>query len=437
MQLPAGVNRRYATISISILAILWIWVAFDRPYTLPSHISWDMYSNRPTSAPLIDVFDYPPTRSAAFQEVCANATFDSKITFVCDDSAGDVAEVRNSILTCVRFAMKVGADLVLPRITMREDYAGEKEGQGTSLDYMFDMEYFVNSLEHFCPDMTLYATAEEVSKSEKEGVAGYFALVPESLATKNPTGEYSIEDWHTAFNGWVAGQTKPGLDRIVVEIAKSSFTYPTGSDDVEFTNSFGRILKFGYDTGTMATSTLARFSNMFDHPFDITYPIISGIFLGVHFSTQKDPAMISKIDQVDFEYATQSKLFLEHAVSANFSTIYASSDVAYNLPQFYSDAAALNISVATKLDLLKGKDRETLLDFTPDQQMMVDYLVHTKASGFSGVGHSPFAWNIAMQRHKLAEQQSYSGGPEVFVDDLSLIFGTPGSQRKFVTGMWP
>ncbi|CAG8973875.1 hypothetical protein HYALB_00010458 [Hymenoscyphus albidus] len=230
---------------------------------------------------------------------------------------------------------------------------------------------------------------------------------PESLAARSPLDEKSIEDWHTSSKVWLANQAHSGLDHIVVEIAKSSFTFPIETDDAGFIAMFGRILKFGNDTGAMASSFLARFSNLLDHLLDITHPIIPKAFLSVHFSTQRDPALISRIDQV---------------------------------PSFYSDAAALNIMVTSKLDLLQGLDREILLGFTPDQQMMVDYLIHTKASQFSSVGHSAFAWNIPLNRHRIAKQQNYLKGSEVFFDDLSVILGTPGSHRRIVTAglldMW-
>ena len=435
MELPAGVNRRWASIAIFVLAMLWIWVAFDRPYNLPSHISWDIYAQRPTETVLADVFDYPPTRSSAFQEVCANATFDSRVTFICDDSPGDVAEVRNSILTCVRYAMKAGANLVLPRILMREDYAAEKKGNATAMDYMFDMEYFIKSIDHFCPDMRLYGSADEIMK-EKD-IVGPISLVPGALATADSIGLIPQENWKAAYEEWLEKQILPG-QHVVIEVDRSFLKYPITSDPEDFVNAFGKILKFGYDAGYLATMTLIKLSHAFDIPFDITVPIIPDMFFGAHLSTHNDPLGVSsKIEKVDYQYATQSKLLLDLADSSNFTAIYASSDMPDDLQTFYIDAEARNMTVVTKFDLLTGADREALLELTPDQQIMVDFLVLTKATEFGGLGHSSLAWNVALHRHKFAQQANFMGGPEVFSDDLSQVYGAPKSHPEFPAGMWP
>ncbi|KAG9228594.1 hypothetical protein BJ875DRAFT_233309 [Amylocarpus encephaloides] len=436
MVLPTGVNGRYASTAIFILAVLWIWVALDRPYSIPSHISWDIYSNRPTTSPSLNVFEYPPIRSAAFQEICANATFDSSVTFVCDDAPGDVTEVRNSILSCVRYAMKVGADLVMPRITMREDYSREKKGNSTSLDYMFDPGYFVQSLDHFCPDMRIYESEAEVLR--QKDVLGRISLVPGSLVKPDAHGQIPQDEWKSAFDSWLAKQIPDSGRHIIMELAHSFLQYPVWGDDADFAVSFGKILKFRYDIGTLATMTLVKLSSTLQTPFDIGYPIIPESFLGVHLSTQMDPTDVtSKVDQANYQYLIQSQLYLDQAVSSNITAIYTSSDSTEDLSAFHKDAEALGISVFTKFDLLKGQDRATLLDLTLDQQKLVDFLVLYKASGFLGVSQSSLAWNVALHRHKFAQQVIYLDGPEAFSDDLSQVYGRPKSHTKFSAGMWP
>jgi hypothetical protein len=95
------------------------------------------------------------------------------------------------------------------------------------------------------------------------------------------------------------------------------------------------------------------------------------------------------------------------------------------------------MTVVTKFDLLIGKDREALLELTPDQQAIVDILVHSKATEFVGVGHSNIVWNIALSRHKFSQQPNFSDSPEVFSDELSQVYGVPKSHPMFAAGMWP
>jgi hypothetical protein len=79
-----------------------------------------------------------------------------------------------------------------------------------------------------------------------------------------------------------------------------------------------------------------------------------------------------------------------------------------------------------------------LHDFTPDQQALVDYLVLSKASEFAGVGHSSFAWNLALARHLFTIQKDDElDGPQMFGDALSRIYGAPGGNPEFPTSMWP
>ncbi|KAF4617053.1 hypothetical protein G7Y89_g15097 [Cudoniella acicularis] len=425
MELPAGVNRRYASVAAIALVALWCWVAFDRPYRFPSHISWNIYSNRPQTPPTIDVFDFPPVESAAIERVCANTDFNDTITFVCDEPGGDVVEIRNSILTCVRYAIAAGANLLIPRIIMREDYVDEHAGNVTTFDYLFDTAHFVHSMDNVCSGMHLYGTADESTYKP-------ISLVAESLARSS--GKTTSKEWNVAFYKWLGEKIAPSKRPSIIEISQSFLKYPISDDDEEFDRTFGKILKFAPDARNLASTTLLKLSETVAIPRDMSQPILSNIFLGVHFSTLQKA---DEIDKANFHYGTQSKLYLEQASQLGLDTIYASSDDETDIAQFARDAQSMSIKVTSKFDLLKGGDRETLLRLTPDQQAMVDFLVLSKASQFVGVGHSGFAWNIALQRHQFAPQENYLEGPQMLNDQLSQIYGTPKARPEFAASMWP
>jgi len=74
---------------------------------------------------------------------------------------------------------------------------------------------------------------------------------------------------------------------------------------------------------------------------------------------------------------------------------------------------------------------------TVDQQALVDYLVMSKASDFVGVGHSSFAWNIALKRHQFTRRLDYLDGPETFDDGLSQIYGIVRGHPEYPGAMWP
>jgi len=366
--------------------------------------------------------------------VCANTAFNSSITFICDEAPGDVAEVRNSILNCVRYAIAAGARIVVPRIVMREDYDRDGMRNTTDLSYMFDTEYFLGALGALCPNMQTFMFSKQVL--EVKDLYGPITLVPEALAKKIPLAEMSAENWREAFQKWASQYTDP--QPIVIELGRTFLQYPVAKEEGNFAYSFGRLLKFHWDIRNLAAITLLKLSESFASSPDLAQPILPDLYFGVHLSIVRDSATItSKVDLAHYSYETQSKLFLEQASKSGLPLIYVSSDDGADLVQFIHDAKTLNLTVMNKFDLLKGWDRETLLELTPDQQAMIDYLVLSKASQFAGIGHSSFAWNIALQRHHFAEQKDPFDGPQTLSDELSQIYGTPRARPAYSASMWP
>ncbi|OBT81737.1 hypothetical protein VE02_08884 [Pseudogymnoascus sp. 03VT05] len=101
------------------------------------------------------------------------------------------------------------------------------------------------------------------------------------------------------------------------------------------------------------------------------------------------------------------------------------------------EAAASNIIVTTKFDLLDEADKATLRLMSWDRQGMMDFQVMTKASDFGGIGHSSFAWNISLLRHKYAEKKDHLSGPQLLRDELSQIYWKPYQYPEYAKCLWP
>lgn len=186
-QLPPGVPRRYAAVAGIILAALWIWVAFDRPYHFPSHASWNIYTDRPvsnTTSPdppnseseaITDAFDFAPLESESIKSICDEAQWNQSIVFRCDASVGGIGNVRNSILNCVRYAISAGAGLVVPTIVVRDtdNISLIRTGVNTEMSFMFDTQHFRDSLRLSCPSLRVYSTVAEVQN---------YGLAPPSIS---------------------------------------------------------------------------------------------------------------------------------------------------------------------------------------------------------------------------------------------------------------
>lgn len=88
-------------------------------------------------------------------------------------------------------------------------------------------------------------------------------------------------------------------------------------------------------------------------------------------------------------------------------------------------------------DLLDETDTATLKMMSWDQQGMVDFQVMTKASNFGGIGHSSFAWNVALLGHKYAEKKDHLSGPQLLSDELSQIYRKPSHYAEYAKCLWP
>lgn len=82
------------------------------------------------------------------------------VTFMCDNNFGGVGNVRNFILTCVRYAIEAGATgLVMPAIRKRKDDNIKiifDKSEFRPFGYLFDEENFRLAMGENCPQMTLY-----------------------------------------------------------------------------------------------------------------------------------------------------------------------------------------------------------------------------------------------------------------------------------------
>jgi hypothetical protein len=177
---------------------------------------------------------------------------------------------------------------------------------------------------------------------------------------------------------------------------------------------------------------------MYQLNVDTRQVIFKNGYFGVHLRTERDSQQGWPPSKYEYsKYETQSTFYLEQAVASKLSVIYVASGDASQLSRFSEDAKAYNLNVTTKQELLQGEDRQQLEAMTFDQQALVDWLVLLKSSQFAGVGHSSFAWNIALWRHMFADWKDHLRGPQLMSDDISQIYGTVNQYREYGCCLWP
>jgi hypothetical protein len=447
MALPEALSRRYTALAGFVLAALWLWVAFNRPYIFPKHIPWNTYANTPQSQEellvaaawedrpvesLPSTIEYGPVNSQAIRDVCARSHWNDSLVFTCDNAAGNLAQVRNSILTCVRYAIEAGATkLTLPRIIVQNWIRAD-------MDFMFDTQHFNDSLKLSCPRLELIESKAAVGDRPPQwgDRLPIYTFGPDTLSLA------PMPEWRGLFFDLIDSSiAPPGLFRsIIIELGKIKPYHDVYYDGKAFAYAFGNILKLRMDIRQLASITLQRLSDTYNLSMDIAEPAAKDKFMGVHLYTHQDTlgpeAGWPALDRTYAAYENETKMYLEQASKSNYSVIYVASTDRNEVSQFAEDAKPM--IVTSKFNLLgMGREIEMLARLTPEQQTFIDFLVLQKASEFWGVGHSAFSWNVALKRHTFLSDGKFEDGKNAFDDELSHIYGKKGENQMLATRMWP
>lgn len=444
MLINQGLPRRYAIIALLLLCSLWLWVFFGRPYSIPSHAAWDIYSSTIESfSPdkQIELYDNDQLKPEAIQSVCRDIEWTPGLYVTCNWSVGGIGNIRNSMLSCIRYAIEAGGALVMPRIVVRsaDDIAKIRTDETADIDYMFDREHFRESLRLSCPQLDLYDALDDIP--ERESAQEPLELLPESLLEHIPrTGIENPQEWRKAFYTWLEQYTTPDITNpVVIEFTRSYLQYNIHSDGSDFATNFGRILQFRKDIRTLAAIAVKELAAKYSLSIPKTDLIAPNAFFGAHLRTEIDA--VKGWPPQDWNYSrydTQSRLYLDQAARSNTSLIYVASGNATEVERFAHDSrAAGNYTVVTKFDVLRGEHRTKLDALAWDQQGMVDFLVLLRASDFAGIAHSSFAWNIALRRHLYSHVPTFLDGPQMLSDELSQIYGEPRAYPEYAACMWP
>ncbi|OBT81908.1 hypothetical protein VE02_09285 [Pseudogymnoascus sp. 03VT05] len=443
IQLPHGTSRTHAAVALWLLIAIWLFFGLK-----PSHLS--PAPNPPTTAAPIppDVFNSPPLDSSAIRSICASTTWEPSLVFTCNSSVGGIGNIRNSLLNCLRFSISAGASLVTPLIVVRNesDTAAIRTGITAPLSYMFSASHLRDSLALSCPGLVLHETLESAIAAGGGGkINEPLLLRPEYLQSKDlpRTGLASPETWGANFTTWlhdnIPASAAPGATTII-HLSRTYLAYPIYSDGVDFATHFGSLLKFRSDIRLLATSVLRGLAARYEYTGPLTEAVLPDFFFGAHLRTERDAKLgWPGGDWVYSRYETQAALFLSAASNASLPLIYVASGDQDEVAKLSAEARERNMTVVTKFDVLGKEEVEEMEAMSWDQQGMVDFLVMTRASVFGGVGHSSFAWNVALGRHVVGgkEGKGHLRGPQALSDGLSQVYGKPGEYPEYSSTLWP
>lgn len=340
------------------------------------------------------------------QRVCDEAQWTPGLTFVCDNNSGGVGNIRNFILSCIRYALDAGAtQLIMPRIQKRSE-----QNLGNILtttfkpfNYFFDEDHFRNSIHTYCPQMKVFDTVDEIPNAAK--IMKIEKFFPKDLNVDLDGCDVRgvnrhLDMYHTKFQQWLntSRRTPTAEEPVSIRMKWATFfEWPVYRDGPEFAATFGDILRFRKDVQELAAKTLTelvRFTGA-----EPQWPTLNSPYLGVHLRTEGDALSFWP------NFKTQSTGYLEQAQKHNLKHAYLACGDQREAKRFRE--LALNqtnpVHVATKMTLLKGDDLKQLKSLSWDQQALVDFLVLSKSTHFTGCSFSSFAMNIAFKRHLMVD----------------------------------
>ncbi|KAI1333191.1 hypothetical protein F5Y16DRAFT_355042 [Xylariaceae sp. FL0255] len=493
-------RRRLNLYIFSALLLLIVW--YQRLYGSLSKSSFSQIAttnpalaNRPQSQSLDLAHDLSSARapfiSWPLRRLCdeqVQTAIIPGLVFICDNNSGGPGNIRNYILTCLRYAIAAGATgMQMPRIRMRseKDIVDLFLGGYRPFGYMFSEERFVDGLREACPHLQIFLTGGEEGKEKEamglENIPGVLAkseregLPPDKLIYMIKPKDYggdrsgsdqrdvnrytdrfgdifrdSLLDREKKFDLPPTSWENPMLVRLSWGVL---WDWPVFRDGPEFAATFGGLLTIREDILQLADSIVRIMRNnaisrsatnsLNDDPgmggtrqSEDVRP--KDAFLGIHLRTEQDALTQWPT------YENQSIGYFQEARRRGFEggTAYLASGSAEETRKFAEDARSqLDLDVKSKYDLLQTKDLAKLDEMSWDQQALVDFAVLLQADYFLGVSPSSFSINIALKRRLQLEGLHTRPWQIGSSDGRSWLVG---SYRKYwddwlfmFDGMWP
>ncbi|KAK3935644.1 hypothetical protein QBC46DRAFT_421909, partial [Diplogelasinospora grovesii] len=344
------------------------------------------------------------------ERVCKETRWTPGVVFVCDNNSGGIGNIRNFILTCLRYGIEAGATaLVLPQIRTRS--AADLSSilhEYRDFDYFFDAEHFREGLQASCPQITIYNTTHDIPNTTHEPFQAE-RITPRDFGRRGGCDQRELnkhsDRFGSRFRAWLqetAAQFSlqpPSLKhpRVIRLNWGVQWDWPVYRDGPEFVATYGGLLKLRADILELGKKTA---THMRQFAAEQDQKTASASYAGMHLRTESDA--LSGWPR----FENQSSAYLERASNAGLKAAYLATGNKTEAEKLVRSAISYHgIGMATKHMLLKGHpgDLNALEALTWDQQALVDFVVLLESDYFLGVSPSSFSLNVALKRHLLME----------------------------------
>ena len=436
-------NRILLVISLISLTAIWLWY---RPQTVSLPVS--AIISDPLVKPDLDLSrPDAPFVSWPLARVCKEASWRAGIVFICDNNSGGIGNIRNYILTCLRYGIEAGATgLVLPQIRTRNaDDLSDIMRAHRGFDYFFDEGHFRSGLQASCPQITIYGSTDDIPNAVKPFRAE--EITPKKFGLRGGCDRRDLNKHFDRFGSKFEANVQEKIEEFDIPAPSLKhprayrltwgvqFDMPVYHDGPEFVATYGGLLRFRKDIlelGARTTSYMRKFAAL--HKKQVN----SEKFIGLHLRTENDSLSAWP------KFEDQSRAYLLRASAMNFGAAYLATGDSFEADRFAKLANSQHgIGVMTKEKLLQShpQDLKILKSLTWDQQGLIDFIVLLNADYFVGVNPSSFSMNIALKRH-LKMEGIYTRPWKIGSgDDRSWIMGTfeqYWSDWLFIyESMWP
>ena len=340
------------------------------------------------------------------ERVCKETTWTPGLIFVCDNNSGGIGNIRNFILTCIRYAIDAGASgITMPRIQRRseEDLANIFTTGFQPFDYFFNEEHFRKVMNTYCPQMTILNLTDDATTINGADITRVEEFYPKDLGDLDGCDGRGVnrhlDMFRTKFDNWLITRKHMPTEQAPMTIRfkwATFFEWPIYRDGPEFAATFGDILRINADIEDLSKKVLMQMTKFVGAPPDPEK--LEAPYLGVHLRTESDALGFWP------DFNVQSEGYLKEAELRGLKHAYLATGNATDGHRFAEKASEkLKMKVTSKLDLLQGEDLQRLTDLSWDQQALVDFLVLTKSTHFTGCSFSSFTMNIAFKRHLMTD----------------------------------
>ncbi|CAK7270817.1 hypothetical protein SEPCBS57363_004299 [Sporothrix epigloea] len=394
-----------------------------------------------------------PYNGDGLSDLCATKKWTPGLLLTCDAVPGSMTDVKNGILTCMRVAIEIGAEIILPEIMLRStmdlsDITPHDRGprRGAPLEQFFDRAYLLNTMGQYCPELKIHESLNDFFDEPN-------VLTPVPLDLYKVPGIEIASNLPGSAGKLVVDKDKLGKQILDMINAKSppnarqypfriamrptpSYFIPSFSDPPPLRRYFGRLLRVRPDLRALAAGMLFNLQKAFGLTIDPRQGIDVDAFVGVELRTQPDPLTFPA-------YEIQASDALSYISANNMSQVFLTEGATVDdAKAFATRCKDFGVNVVTKDDLVEGPDVLALSELSYDERFLVDYEVVLHAGLFTGNAQSSFAWNVGLRREFAfgepgAANSSHLNGTLRWHSPYSTLYGKGHVGDDFRRAVWP